>query len=101
MADKRCQFTPAINHCHCSKVTEKHVSVDFGQTKCLCIADTILRLLPNLNHANGYLQPNALLIFEVEVELGVGINQNQSGDYNYKYYDVFDFWHFSYLTNKF
>jgi hypothetical protein len=32
-ADKRCQSTPLINHCHCSKVTEKHGSVNFGQMK--------------------------------------------------------------------
>ena len=32
-ADKRCQSTPAINHCHCSKVTEKHGSDTFGQMK--------------------------------------------------------------------
>ena len=32
-ADKRCQSTPVINHCHCSNVTKKHGSVALGQIK--------------------------------------------------------------------
>jgi hypothetical protein len=32
-ADKRCQSTPVINHCHCSNVTKKHASLTLGQMK--------------------------------------------------------------------
>jgi len=32
-ADKRCQSTPAISHCHCSNVTKKHTSLILGQMK--------------------------------------------------------------------
>ena len=32
-ADKRCQSTPVINHCHCSNVTKKPASVTLGQMK--------------------------------------------------------------------
>lgn len=32
-ADKRCQSTPVINHCHCSNVTKKHSSLTLGQMK--------------------------------------------------------------------
>src|SRR5450631_1906435 len=32
-ADKHCQSTPVINHCHCSNVTKKHGSVTLGQMK--------------------------------------------------------------------
>ena len=32
-ADKHCQSTPVINHCHCSKVTKKHASLTLGQMK--------------------------------------------------------------------
>ena len=32
-ADKRCQSTPVISHCHCSNVTKKHASLTLGQMK--------------------------------------------------------------------
>ena len=32
-AEKRCQSTPVINHCHCSNVTKKHASLTLGQMK--------------------------------------------------------------------
>ena len=32
-ADKRCQSTPVINHCHCSNVTKKDSSLTLGHKK--------------------------------------------------------------------